>query len=281
MRTIIVLILAVASVSACGADEAGSGGPEVAAAFYPLAFAAEAIAGPTTEITNLTPPGAEPHDLELSVRDAERVRAADFVLLLGAGFQPALEDAADEADGDVLNLLDDVPVLRTDGTVDPHAWLDPLRYADMAEKIGAALGREEAAEAFERRLRDLDEELEGGLRHCERREIVTSHAAFGYLADRYGLEQIAITGLSPEAEPSPGELERLVDEVRQHGATTVFFETLVSPSLAQTIAREAGVKSAALDPIEGLTEDELEMSADYFTVMRENLGALREALGCR
>jgi zinc transport system substrate-binding protein len=282
MRTIIVLILAAAGMSAaCGGDDAGGTRTEVAAAFYPLAFATETIAGPTAEVTNMTPPGVEPHDVELSVRDVERIRSADVVFLLGAEFQPALEDAAEGADGEVVDLLGGVELLRTGGGLDPHVWLDPIRYAAMAGEIGDVLGRAGAATDLQDRLRELDAELERGLADCERREIVTSHAAFGYLAERYGLEQIAITGLSPEAEPAPDELERLVDEVREHGATTVFFETLLSPRLAETIAREAGVETAELNPLEGLTEEELDAGADYFTVMRDNLATLREALGCR
>lgn len=282
MRTIIVLILVAVGATACGGDDAGNGTTEVTAAFYPVAFAAEEIAGPGAEITNLTPPGAEPHDVELSVRDVERIRSTDVVLLLGAEFQPAFESAAEDAEGEVLDLLDGIDVLRTaDGAVDPHAWLDPIRYAAMAKQIGEALGHNAAATELQERLGELDAELERGLANCERREIVTSHAAFGYLAERYGLEQIAITGLSPEAEPAPDELERLVDEVREHRATTVFFETLVSPRLAETIAREADVETAELNPLEGLTEDELEAGADYFTVMRDNLATLREALECR
>jgi zinc transport system substrate-binding protein len=281
MRTIIVLILVVTGASACGGDDAGSDTTEVAAAFYPLAFAAEVVAGPAVEVTNLTPPGAEPHDVELSVRDVERIRSADVVLLLGAEFQPFLEDAAEDAEGEVVDLLAGVELLRTDEGVDPHVWLDPIRYAAMTGEIGAALDRAGAAADLQARLRELDAELDRGLADCERREIVTSHAAFGYLADRYGLEQIAITGLSPEAEPAPDELERLVDEVREHGATTVFFESLVSPRLAETIAREAGATTAELNPLEGLTEDELDAGADYFSVMRDNLATLQEALGCQ
>jgi zinc transport system substrate-binding protein len=151
----------------------------------------------------------------------------------------------------------------------------------MARRIGETLGRPEAARDFTRRLRALDAEYERGLADCDRREIVTSHAAFAYLAERYGLEQIAISGLSPEAEPAATDIEQLVADVRGHGATTIFFEPLVSPRLAETIAREAGVETAALNPIEGLTESELEAGADYFTLMRANLETLREALGCR
>ncbi len=160
-------------------------------------------------------------------------------------------------------------------------WLDPTLYAAMVERIGAALDRPQEAERLSERLAGLDAELESGLANCERREIVTSHTAFGYLAERYGLEQVGITGLSPEAEPTPGELRDLVEEVREHGATTVFFETLVSPRLAETVAREVGADTAVLNPLEGLTEDEVDAGADYFSVMRANLRTLRQALGCR
>jgi zinc transport system substrate-binding protein len=130
-------------------------------------------------------------------------------------------------------------------------------------------------------LTRLDAELRAGLSRCARRDIVTSHAAFGYLADRYGLHQLPLVGLSPEAEPTAKRLEDVVHAVEETGATTVFFETLVSPRLAETVAREAGAGTAVLDPIEGLTKDEVDDGADYFSVMRENLAALRKALGCR
>ncbi len=172
---------------------------------------------------------------------------------------------------------------RVDGKVrlDPHVWLDPIRYAQMAVRIGSALRRPVRAKAFVSRLRALDRDYRTGLRSCRRRTVVTSHAAFGYLARRYGLVQLALEGLSPEAEPSPRALATLIEEVRRTHATTVFFETLVSPKLAHTVAREAHVGTAVLDPIEGLTPDAVRHGATYFTVMRANLAALRSALGCR
>ncbi len=151
----------------------------------------------------------------------------------------------------------------------------------MSRTIGSALGDDAAADRFARRLGALDAEFRRGLSRCARRQIVTSHAAFGYLAARYGLEQIPLEGLSPEAEPSARDIAHLVDVVRKSGATTVFFETLVSPKLAQTVAREAGVGTAVLEPVEGLTDDEVAAGADYFSVMRSNLAALQKALGCR
>jgi zinc transport system substrate-binding protein len=314
MRRLTSLLVAAFVLSSfvlgCGGDSEaeGSGRRDVVAAFYPLAFAAEQVGGDSVRVTNLTPPGAEPHDVELSVRDVERVREADLVLYLGSGFQPALEDAAAEAEGTALDLLSGLSLRRGEShgeehgqehgeeheegheeheeggeeeTVDPHVWLDPVRFAAVVRRIGGELDRTDEAEDLARRLEALDRAYERGLARCARRELVTSHAAFGYLAERYDVEQIPIAGISPEAEPSPRELEHVVETVRDHGARVVFFETLLSPRLAETVAREAGVTTDVLNPIEGLTEDELERGEDYFSVMRTNLTAIRRALGCR
>jgi zinc transport system substrate-binding protein len=271
-----VLLLVVSSLAAgCG----GSGGStaaartEVVAGFYPLAWAAQEVGGDAVDVTNLTPPGAEPHDLELSVRDVEAVRSADLVLYLG-DFQPALADAAADTRGEALDLLDP-------GAADPHVWLDPARFAGLVERIGAALEAEPAAAELAGRLRALDEELAAGLAQCDRHELVTSHEAFGYLADRYGLEQLGVQGISPEAEPTPQALADVVALVRASGATTVFTEPLVSPRLAEAVARETGAETAVLDPLEGLDEAAIGRGEDYFSVMRANLAALRDALGCR
>jgi zinc transport system substrate-binding protein len=177
-----------------------------------------------------------------------------------------------------VRLLD-TPGLRLHDT-DPHVWLDPVRYALLVRRIAATLHRPSAAEPLLARLRRLDREYRAGLHGCARHEIVTSHEAFAYLAERYGLTQVAITGISPEAEPTPQRLRHVVDVVRSTGATTVFFETLVSPRIADTVAQESGAKTAVLDPIEGLTPAEQRAGDDYFTLMRHNLHALRAALGC-
>ena len=245
------------------------------AAFYPLAFAAERIGGAGYQVENLTPPGAEPHDLELTPREVARIVEADVVLYLGRGFQPAVSKAVEQSRGARVDLLRGLPVHDND----PHVWLDPILFARVAGRIGTALGR--PATQFVGQLKRLDREYRAGLGDCERHEIVTSHAAFGYLAARYGLRQISITGLTPETEPAPQKLVRVVRVVRRTHATTVFFETLVSPRLAQTVAREVGARTAVLDPIEGLTPEEQQNGDDYFTVMRTNLASLRKALACR
>ena len=270
------------TASACGGSSAAgdaSGKESVVASFYPLAYAAEQVGGASVAVRNLTPPGSEPHDLEVSPKTVAEIRDADLVLLLGRDFQPQLEEAAGEGDN-VLRLLD-TPGLAVHPNEDPHVWLDPLRYAKIVGRIGEALGNEAAAERLADRLRALDDEFRRGLSTCERQDTVTSHEAFGYLAERYGLRQIAITGLSPEAEPEPGKLQEVVDLVRERGVTTIYFETLVSPRIAETVARETGAETAVLNPIEGLTEDDVAQGDDYFSLMRENLRTLQRGLGCR
>lgn len=275
-----LMLVALAPASGCagGGGEAAlrEGERQVVAAFYPLAFAAEEVAEDVS-VVNLTPAGTEPHDLELSVRDVGRVRDADVVLLLGRGFQPAVEDAAAAARGEVVDLLAELDV---DGE-DPHVWLDPERYGDLVERVAAALGDEAAALPLVERLRELDRAYERGLADCERDEIVVAHAAFGHLAEAYGLEQIAIAGLSPEAEPSPRALEEVAGLVEEADVTTVFVEPLAPPDEARTVARETGARTATLNPVEGLTDEEAARGDDYFSLMEANLEALREALACR
>lgn len=276
----IILVLALlAAVGGCGgndnAADSGSDKTVVIAAFYPLAWAAEQIGDESVSVSNLTPTGAEPHDAELTARDVERIRSADVVLYLGEGFQPAVEDAVENAGGEVVDLLED-----TVGG-DPHVWLDPIRFEAMAKRTADALGDSADATALVEQLKALDQEFETGLADCRRRDLVTSHDAFGYLARRYDLKTVPIAGISPEAEPTPKQLESVIRQVKASKATTVFFETLLSPRLAETVARETGARTDVLNPIEGLTEGELERGETYLTVMRDNLEALRKALGCR
>jgi len=284
------IVLASACVlllAACGGGSGGdtAGRRSVVAAFYPLAWAAEQVGGSTVDVHNLTPPGAEPHDVELTPRDVERIQKADVVLYLSQGFQPAVEHAADGAPGEVVDVLEGERLRAgagdDGGETDPHVWLDPVRFAKVVRRVGAALERPQRAALVAARVRALDKRYRDGLAHCARRDLVTTHAAFGYLAARYGLRQVPITGVDPESEPSARALARLVDTVRRDHVRTVFFEKLVSPRLAQTVAREAGVETAELDPLEGLTQDELDRGEDYVSVMKRNLRVLRQGLGCR
>jgi zinc transport system substrate-binding protein len=278
-RIVLILVTAALLATGCGADTSGGAGRRtVAASFYPLAYAATVVGGTAVHVENLTPSGAEPHDLELTPRAVAQIQRADVVLYLGHGFQPAVSDAARGGSGRAIDLLQDLP-LGSAG--DPHVWLDPLLYARVVDRVGEALHRPARAAALAVRLRKLDRDYRDGLGRCARRDVVTSHAAFGYLARRYGLRQVPITGLVPESEPTARDLRHVVGLVRRTHATTVFFETLVSPRLAETVAREAGARTAVLDPIEGLTPSEQAHGDTYFTLMRRNLAALRKALACR
>ena len=275
----------------------------IVAAAYPFQFVAERIAGPHAQVTSLTEPGSEPHDVELTPKQTASVIDADLVVYERT-FQPAVDEAVAQSDRD--NVLDTTTVvpLQDLGTghghehdnrgdaeesgLDPHVWLDPANLvtlgASVAERL-SALDPERAtdyaanAKTLERDLTTLGEEYASALEDCERTEFITSHAAFGYLAKRYDLTQIGISGLSPDAEPSPARIAEVQTEAREHGITTIFYETLVSPDVATSIAGDLGLKTDVLDPIEGITADS--RGTDYLSVMRSNLTALTTANGCR
>jgi zinc transport system substrate-binding protein len=275
---VVVVLVSSGGDSGSGATTGTAAHPEkVVAAFYPIAFAAQQIGGDRVDVENLTPPGAEPHDLEVTPKDVEDLQSAGLSLLMGKGFQPQLESAAGDG-GNVVRLLDTPGLDLTPG--DPHVWLDPIRFEKLVDVIGAKLGNPAAAEALDRKLLALDGEFRTGLATCKRREIVTTHEAFDYMGGRYGLRQIAISGISPEAEPTPADLQNAVDAVRRTGATTVFTEPLVSPKLSETVARETGATTETLNPIEGLTATQQSHGEDYFSQMHANLDALRKALDC-
>jgi zinc transport system substrate-binding protein len=258
--------------------------PTVVASHYPLAFVAERVGGPDARVTNLTNPGVEPHDLELTARQVGEIASADVVVYEKA-FQPAVDEAVEQnASGVEIDITDVVPLERAG---DPHVWLDPSRLATITESVADALAEVAPANAaqFQRRadalvdeLTALDEDFRLRLADCERTVVVTAHDAFGYLADRYGLEMVGISGLSPDAEPSPARLKDIRQVIEDEGVTTVFYERLVSPDVAETLAADLGVSTGVLDPVEGLTEDT--ENEDYLTLMRANLAALEEANGC-
>ena len=268
---------------------AGSGGLVVVASFYPLQWLTAQVGGDAVAVSSLTEPGVEPHDLELTPQDVATVGQADLVVFL-SGFQPAVDEVAgqqaedtafDVAEGARLTLT------REGGEIDPHFWLDPMRLADVGDLLARRLGEIDPegaatftanAQAVRAQLAALDRELTDGLASCANRDLVTSHDAFGYLADAYDLRQVGITGLSPEAEPSPGELSAVTEFVRANEVATIYFETLVSPDIAETVARETGAQTQVLDPLEGLTD--AAQGEDYLAVMRSNLANLKTGQSC-
>jgi zinc transport system substrate-binding protein len=291
----VVLLVGTSCGSSGESDQGASGKLAVVAAFYPVQEAVERVGGPLVDVTNLTAPGVEPHDLELTPDQVEAIATADVVLYLGDGFQPAVQDAIADAEGMTVDLLAGLPTVEPPSgseeglTVDPHVWLDPVLYSHMVDEVRAGLAKaapDDAstfhtnADVFTREISRLDDGYRIGLADCERTLLVTSHAAFGYLAGEYGLTQDAISGLAPDAEPSAQRLAELKQLVEQEGVTTIFTEDLVSPKVAQTVAEEAGVQTAVLHTIEGLTDEEVAAGDDYGSQMQENLSTLRTALGC-
>jgi len=263
-------------------------------ALYPLAYVAQEVGGDAVTVETLTRPGVEPHDLELTPRDVGELADADLAVHL-AGFQPAV-DSALETQGDVpaYDVSADARLMAApaadsdEARRDPHFWLDPLRLADVADGVAREIGKvapgsapevEANAARLRSELEALDRELRDGLDDCVSTDLVTTHAAFGYLADRYGLSQVALSGLSPDHEPSAADLARVADFVETRDVRTVYTEVLVSPAAAETIARETGARTALLDPVEGL--DESSAGDDYASVMRANLATLRAGQPCR
>jgi zinc transport system substrate-binding protein len=316
------LVLAgAATLAGCSAPGAGGLGGEsdgvvVLASFYPLQYVAQQIGGDLVTVDNLTPPAAEPHDLELSPAQVREIGTADLVVYL-SGFQAAVDEGVESrAPEHVVDAADAAGLVEHEGTegeghegeteeehaehadegdghdhgaTDPHFWLDPSRLAAVGQAVAdelAAVDPEHADEYAAGALRlgeqldALDQEMADGLAACQGATLVTSHAAFGYLADRYALEQVGISELDPEAEPSPARLREIGDVVRANGVTTLYSETLVSPKVTETLASDLGVDTAVLDPLEGLSEDASAAGDDYVSVMRANLAALEEGLVC-
>jgi zinc transport system substrate-binding protein len=259
----------------------------------------EQVGGDQVSVSNLTLPGAEPHDLELTAKQVASVGSADFVFY-ERGFQAAVDSAIDtQKPKRVLDGASIVPLRTTPGfageaatpstsALDPHTWLDPqtmITYASaVAEQLSqarpdASVAFQQRADALVKQLTALDGEFSTGLASCRLKVFVTSHAAFGYLAERYGLQQVGIAGLTPDAEPTPARLAEVQKIAQQQGVTTIFSETLASPALADALAKDLGLKTDVLDPLEGITSQS--RGTDYPSVMRSNLSALRTANGCQ
>lgn len=293
-------------------DGAGGDGDHLITSFYPLEWATQQVVGDTgATIETLTKPGVDAHGLELTPQQIASMSRADLLIYLDH-LQPEV-DAAIPASGveRVMNVADHIELLpfaephshdhderehtedegqdhdHDHGDRDPHFWVDPLRMGTVVEAIAAELTdlNPEHAEAYRSNaaatvanLQAIDAEYHEGLAECQRREFITTHTAFQYLAHRYDLVEIGISGINPDSEPSPARIAAVHDEARRHGVTTIFFETLTSPAVAESIAGDLGLKAAVLDPLEGITGNS--PGEDYPSVMRANLDALRSANEC-
>ncbi|MFT4166128.1 MAG: metal ABC transporter substrate-binding protein [Microlunatus sp.] len=310
------LLLAAACGSTAKEPEATQPGQlKIVTAFYPLQFVAERVAGQHASVESLTAAGAEPHDVELTPKQVASVSDAGAVVYI-KGFQPAVDEAvAQSGNKHVLDTTSVVP-LQTQaeehahdhaddspseadedgeegeeghdhGGLDPHVWLNPANMVKITDAVVGQLSEidpDHAADyaangkSLTAELTTLDTSYSEGLKTCDRREFITSHAAFGYLAEQYKLTQIGISGLSPDAEPSPARIAAVQEEAKEHGITTIFYETLVSPAVAKSIAGDLGLKTDVLDPIEAITSESA--GDNYIAVMQSNLTALKKANGC-
>ncbi|AZS87435.1 zinc ABC transporter substrate-binding protein [Streptomyces griseoviridis] len=313
LATTAATALGLATLSACSGDGSADGGDpgtfDVVASFYPMAFLAEQIGGSHVHVSSLTEPGQEPHDLEISAQQTVQVEKADAVLYL-KNLQPSVDktvaasqvktkiDAAslttlekhgNEVGGHAAEHDESDDHDHESGGLDPHIWLDPVRYAQVAEGVGKAFEKADPdhAAAYKKNTAALVEKLdalntkfEDGLADTRTKVFITTHAAFGYLAERYGLTEEAISGLDPDSEPSGARVKALEKMAKADGVSTVFYETLVSDKTAKTIAGDAGLKTDVLDPIEGIVKGK-SRGQDYFEVQEANLKALQTALGSK
>ncbi|WP_236540450.1 metal ABC transporter substrate-binding protein [Spiractinospora alimapuensis] len=279
-------VVALLAVVGCG-DDTEADGISVYTSVYPLEWLTAELAGDQATVTNLTEPGTDPHDLELSPRQVGEMGEADLVVYI-SGMQPAVDEAvAEQAPEHSLDIAD-VVELRTvpddeGGGLDPHMWLDPERFITAGEALSDRLSEidpdgEYGAEAVTNELSDLDAEYQAGLADCAQRAFVVSHAAFGYLADRYDLEQIAISGIESDSEPSPARIREIASIVDDRDIDTIYTETLASARTADIIAEETGVETSVLDPLEGITE--ASPGDDYPSVMSANLSELTAHQRC-
>jgi zinc transport system substrate-binding protein len=309
MRTVFLLLVTLlVALGVCLPARADK--PLVVASFYPLYEFAKQIAGEHAEVISLVPVGIEPHDWEPAPQDIIRVQRAKLFVYNGAGLEPWVEKLLRDAKARgtaVVRATERVALLAGDRpghehaakpgapkgdthAVDPHVWLDPVRAQAQVEAIRAGLAKADPANAasyaanahaYRTKLAALDMAFATGLKQCARRDFVTTHSAFSYLARRYGLTQIPLQGIEPEAEPNPADLAALVKLAKARKVRYVFFETLVSAKLAETLAREIGAQTLVLNPVEGLTKEEEAAGKGYLSVMDENLQNLRLGLECR
>lgn len=271
-------------------------GVSVVTSFYPLYFFASEIGGDRADVINLTPAGAEPHDYEPTPQDVARIESATLLVLNGGGLEAWYDSVKPSIESDTTTVVYASEGLMTrriveegEDIVDPHVWLSPVLAEQMVDKIAEGYAHVDPANAeyyagnaaaLKAKLGLLDTEYRQALASCASRDIITSHAAFGYLGATYGLKQVPISGVSPEEEPSPRQLADVADFAKKNGVKYIFFESRVSPKLSQTIATEVGAKTLVLDPIEGLSDDDLAAGKNYLSVMQSNLANLKIALEC-
>ncbi|MCR4441454.1 MAG: zinc ABC transporter substrate-binding protein [Peptococcaceae bacterium] len=286
------LTLAVVLAAGCRQDlvpgEAQPAGQQlkVYTSIYPLYDFTKRIGGPGINVINITPPGAEPHSFQPSARLVAELARSRIFIYNGAGMEPYLEKLKQAVQGNaplMVNASQGLDLLEND----PHTWLSPINAENQGKTILEALilvdpankkAYEANYEVFRKELQTLEQEYREALSKCKKNQIIVSHAAFAYLARDFGLVQIPVMGLSAEAEPTPGKLRELIELAKTNGISCIFFESLASPKVSETIAREINARTLVLHPLGSLTEKEIRSGEDYFSIMRKNLENLKTAL---
>lgn len=293
-----VIVIGVLAYTLMGRQNPEASGEKmsIVASFYPVYFFASEIGGDKADVMNVTPAGGEPHDYEPTAQDMARIESGKLLILNGGveAWAENIEQNIDPSRTIVVTagkgLMTQQVVEEGETITDPHVWLSPLLAQQMVDKIASGFTQADPdnasyyatnAQALKAKLSDLDTAYKQGLSTCKSKNIITSHAAFGYLASTYGLNQVPITGVSPDAEPSAQELAQVAKFARDNNVKYIFFESLVSPKLSETIATEVGAQTLVLNPLEGLTDEEIAADKDYFTEMQNNLANLKTALQCQ
>ncbi|MCZ7358305.1 MAG: metal ABC transporter substrate-binding protein [Candidatus Methanoperedens sp.] len=288
--TLILLIVLLVSLTGCIQQPKSSEKINVVTSFYPLYEFSKRIGGEKAEVSVLVPAGAEPHDWEPGPQDIIKVESAQIFVYNGAGLEPYIDKIITKTESQKLIVVDSsegIELIKEGGTPDPHIWLDPVLAKHQADAIEKAFIKADPknsdyytanAQALRQDLDALGANISKELAPAKKKVFITAHAAFGYFAKRYGLTQIAIAGLSPDIEPSPAKIVEIVKLAQENKVKYIFFETLVSPKLSETIAKEAGAQTLALNPIEGLSEGQIKQGENYFTLMRKNVKNLKLAL---
>ena len=279
---------------------------KVYASFYPMYDFAKKIGGDKVEVTNLVPAGTEPHDWEPSAKDLAKISESDILVYSGAGMESWIDKVDQVIKVEASNGIDliksehhhdeedakeedheDAHEEHDHGEYDPHVWLAPQNAKIQMKNIKDALVKadptnkdyyEKNFEVYSQKIDDLDVKFSTSLKDTKSKNIVVSHEAFAYLCKAYGINQVGIEGLSPDSEPDAARMAEVTKFAKENKIKYIFFEELVSPKVSEAIAKEVGAKTAVLNPLEGLSDDQLKAGEDYFSVMESNLKVLLEAL---
>ncbi|GIP37633.1 ABC transporter substrate-binding protein [Paenibacillus sp. J31TS4] len=309
LLTLLLAAALVAALSGCGSSkgELVEGKVNVMTSFYPLYDFATKIGGEHVHVINLVPAGVEPHDWSPKSKDIRQMNEADLLVYQGSGFETWVDDYAKSRKSNAKSRLVEaskgVTLMENheehedgdhaghdhgkESAYDPHIWLSPAGAKQLAANIRDGLAEADPAHKadyeknfaiFSGQLDDLDRTYREALAKTQKKEIVVSHAAFGYLCRDYGLTQKAIMGIAPDAEPTAKDMKEINQFVKANQVKYIFFEELVSDKLAKTLAKDAGIETLVLNPLEGLTKQEVNNGDDYLSVMNKNLQNLLKAL---